>query len=114
MNSRSGNGRVLALVFSVALSFGCQRSEEGKKAEAQWPRYHEGRGRVVLVNPVRNRLWIDHEAIPTIPMHAMTMSYEVRPPELLEGIHEGDSVRFRLKETQKDLLIVAVEKEAPP
>lgn len=108
----------LLVVFSFALFFGCQRAEEDEKAEGQqaaseWPKFHEGRGKVLAVIPERHRLVIDHEAIPTIPMEAMTMSYQVYPPDLLEGIHQEDEVHFRLQETEKNLSIVAIEKTPP-
>jgi Cu/Ag efflux protein CusF len=109
---------LLPVVCAFALFFGCQRAEEGKKAEGQpaaiqWPKFHEGRGKVVGFIPGRDRVVIDHEAIPTIPMEAMTMNYQVNPPDLLEGIHQGDSVHFKLKETEKNLFIVEIEKTAP-
>ncbi len=108
----------LLVVCAFALFSGCQRAEEGKKADGQqaatqWPKFHEGRGKVLAVIPERHRLVIDHEAIPTIPMEAMTMSYQVYPPDLLAGIHQGDEVHFRLQETEKDLFIVEIEKMAP-
>lgn len=108
---------LLVVCFSPLFS-GCQRAEEGKQAEGQqaatqWPKFHEGRGKVLAVIPERHRLVIDHEAIPTIPMEAMTMSYQVYPPDLLEGIHQGDEVHFRLQETEKNLSIVAIEKTPP-
>lgn len=109
---------LLFVVCSSPLFFGCQRAEEGKKADSQqtvtqWPKFHEGRGKVLAVIPERHRLVIDHDAIPTIPMDAMTMSYQVYPPDLLKGIHQGDSVHFRLEETEQHLFIVEIEKTGP-
>jgi Cu/Ag efflux protein CusF len=109
---------LLLLVCVSGLFFSCQNPEEEQQAESQrvtteWPKFHEGRGRVLAVIPERHRLVIDHETIPTIPMEAMTMNYQVYPPQLLEGIQQGDSVHFKLQETEHHLFIIEIEKTAP-
>ncbi len=68
---------------------------------------------MLAVLPERKRVVIDHETIPTIPMEAMTMNYQVYSSDLLEGISQGDSVHFRLKETEKNLFIVGIKKTTP-
>lgn len=107
--------RMFLLVGTFALLLGCRRGDEGgQMAGTKWPRFHEGRGIVAFVIPDRNRLVINHEAIPTIPMEAMVMNYRVEPADLLNGLNPGDSVRFRLKETERELFVVGIEKIAPP
>lgn len=113
----------LLLVFLLvgcllALPSACQRAQEGEPEQAhsappQWPKFHEGRGKVLAVIPERHRLVIDHEAIPTIPMEAMTMNYQVYPPDLLNGIQQGDYVRFKLQETEQHLFVVGMQKTVP-
>jgi len=44
-------------------------------------------------------------------MKAMTMSFEVRNPALLEKLTPGERVRFTLEKTDQTLYLVAVEKE---
>ena len=109
---------LVPVVCAFALLFGCQYVEEERKAEGQqaatrWPKFHEGRGKVLAIIPERNRVVVDHEAILSIPMEAMTMDYPVYPTDLLEGVSQGDYVLFRLKETEKNLFIVEMEKAAP-
>ncbi len=112
---RASTMRMFLLVCAVALLLGCRRREEsGQSAGARWPRFHEGRGIVAFVIPDRGRLVINHEAIGTIPMEAMVMNYRVEPADLLNGLNPGDSVRFRLKETERELFVVGIEKIAPP
>ncbi len=86
----------------------------GGEAVPQWPKFHEGRGKVVGLIPERHRVILDHEAIPSVGMRAMTMSFQVVPPGLLEGLKEGDEVRFKLKETERHLFIVEIEKAGGP
>lgn len=97
--------QILGAALALGLLVGCKH-----ESASRWPKFHEGRGTVAFVIPERNRVVVNHEAIPTIPMEAMVMNYSVDPPSLLQGIEPGDRVRFRLKETQKDLIVVAIEK----
>lgn len=56
------------------------------------------------------RVVIAHEDMPGF-MAAMTMSFEVKSPALLEEVTQGDYVRFVLERTDQTLYLVAVEKE---
>ena len=56
--------------------------------------YH-GVGVVIAVRPRESRIVIDHEAISGF-MAAMTMSYAVTKPRLLEGLGAGQRVRFTI------------------
>jgi Cu/Ag efflux protein CusF len=56
------------------------------------------------------RVVIAHEDIPGF-MHAMTMSFEVRTPALLERVAPGERVRFTLEKTDQTLYLVDIEKE---
>jgi protein SCO1/2 len=53
---------------------------------------------------------IAHEDIPGF-MPAMTMSFEVRDPALLEKFTPGERVRFTLEKTDQTLYLVEVEKD---
>lgn len=57
------------------------------------PRTYEADGTVVSVEG--ELVLIDHEDIPGF-MDAMTMTFRVTDPALLEGIEEGSRVRFRV------------------
>jgi Cu/Ag efflux protein CusF len=69
-----------------------------------------GRGVVQKVVPVDRRVVIAHDDIPGF-MHAMTMSFEVRNPALLEKFTPGEHVRFTLEKTDQTLYLVGVESE---
>jgi protein SCO1/2 len=69
-----------------------------------------GRGVVEKVVKSDRRVVIAHEEIPGF-MRAMTMSFEVRNPALLEQLTPGERIRFTLEKTEQTLYLVAVEKE---
>jgi len=69
-----------------------------------------GRGTVQKVVPADRRVVIAHDDIPGF-MKAMTMSFEVRNPALLENLTPGERIRFTLEKTDQTLYLVAVEKE---
>ncbi|MBI3301155.1 MAG: copper-binding protein [Deltaproteobacteria bacterium] len=69
-----------------------------------------GRGVVQKVVTGDRRVVIAHEDIPGF-MRAMTMSFEVRNPALLEHLAPGEQVRFTLEKTDQTLYLVAVEKD---
>jgi Cu/Ag efflux protein CusF len=65
---------------------------------------------VQKVIPADRRVIIAHDDIPGF-MRAMTMSFEVRDPALLEKFTPGERVRFTLERTDQTLYLVAAEKE---
>jgi Cu/Ag efflux protein CusF len=69
-----------------------------------------GRGIVQKVVVNDRRVVIAHEDMPGF-MAAMTMSFEVKNPALLEKVTQGDYVRFTVERTDQTLYLVAVEKE---
>jgi Cu/Ag efflux protein CusF len=69
-----------------------------------------GRGVVQHVVPADRRVVIAHDDIPGF-MRAMTMSFEVRNPALLEKLTPGERIRFTLERTDQTLYLVAAEKE---
>jgi Cu/Ag efflux protein CusF len=69
-----------------------------------------GRGVVQKVVLADRRVVIAHDDIPGF-MRAMTMSFEVRNPALLEKFTPGERVRFTLERTDQTLYLVEAEKE---
>ena len=69
-----------------------------------------GRGILQKVVPADRRLIIAHDDMPGF-MRAMTMSFEVRDPRLLEKCTPGQRVRFTLEKTDQTLYLVEIEKE---
>jgi len=66
-----------------------------------------GEGKVVATVPNASQIVVDHEEIKGF-MEAMTMGYRVEPPSLLEGLKQGDKVRFTIDVPKK--AIVKIEK----
>ena len=79
---------------------------EGTKSEL--PKYHDATGVLKFISG--NRIVVNEDEIPGFMM-AMTMSYEVENPEQLKSLKEGNKVRFKLKETEKDLTVVEIQKQ---
>jgi Cu/Ag efflux protein CusF len=79
---------------------------EGAKSE--WPKYHDATGVLKFISG--NRIVVNEDEILGFMM-AMTMSYEIENPEQLKGLKEGDKVKFKLKETEKDLTVVEIQKQ---
>lgn len=83
------------------------QSGQTEGAKSEWPKYHDATG--VLKSIAGNKIVVDEDEIPGFMM-AMTMSYEVENPGQLKGLKEGDKVKFKLKETEKDLTVVEIQK----
>lgn len=63
-----------------------------------------------IIKPDR-RVVVAHEDIPDF-MDAMTMSFEVDKPSLLDTLRPGDRIRFTLERTKLTLYMVAAERIA--
>lgn len=77
----------IAIVIALSASASCNRAPE--------PRRYEVRGQILGINPERQEVLVDHEDIPGF-MPAMTMSYKVQDPALLQGKQPGDLVTATL------------------
>jgi protein SCO1/2 len=90
------------LLVGAAIVVGC--SGGSAKKEREYPI----RGTVVEVG--KDRIKIDHEAIPGY-MGAMTMSFPVSKPDLVQGLKAGDLVRGRLSVGDGEPVISQLNKE---
>jgi Cu/Ag efflux protein CusF len=66
-----------------------------------------GEGKVIATVPNASQIVVEHGEIKGF-MEAMTMGYRVDPPSLLEGLKQGDKVRFTIDVPKK--AIVKIEK----
>jgi Cu/Ag efflux protein CusF len=66
-----------------------------------------GEGKVVATVPNASQIVVEHGEIKGF-MEAMTMGYRVEPPYLLEGLKQGDKVRFTIDVPKK--AIVKIDK----
>jgi protein SCO1/2 len=69
------------LILAALAAAACSRAPE--------PRRYEVRGQILGINPERQEVLVNHEDIPGF-MPAMTMTYRVQDPALLEGKQAGD------------------------
>jgi Cu/Ag efflux protein CusF len=69
---------------------------------------HTTTGSVTAVDPVARRLTIAHEPVPSLQWPAMTMQFQVADAGLLEGIAEGDEVRFSFVQDPSGSSIIRV------
>lgn len=75
------------------------------------PEILHGEGVVEKIIRADRRVVVAHEDIPDF-MDAMTMSFEVDKPSLLDKFRPGDRIRFTLERTKLTLYMVAAEKIA--
>jgi Cu(I)/Ag(I) efflux system periplasmic protein CusF len=87
-------------VVASAAPHGQEAAHDGKQTVV-------GEGKVVATVPNASQIVVDHEEIKGF-MEAMTMGYRVDPPSLLEGLKQGDKVRFTIDVPKK--AIVKIEK----
>lgn len=69
-------------------------------------------GEVRKVDKAQGKVTLQHEAIANLKMPAMTMAYRVQNPAWLDGLKEGDKVRFDADKVNGQYTITAI-KSAP-
>lgn len=74
---------------------------------------HQGAGKVVAVDRAKSRIKLAHEPIKSLGWSAMSMDFNVVKTSLLDGLKEGDAIRFELRQLKPDDLtwtIVKIER----
>lgn len=69
-------------------------------------------GVVRKIDAANGKLTLRHGPLANLDMPAMTMVFRVQPPELLNGVKVGDTVKFRA-ETIKGAITVTAIQAAP-
>lgn len=112
-NYRFGRDDILLLVTTVlvvlAISFPYIRGVTLAQSGASY----DGRGSVVSLDEKRGKVTLKHEEIKGL-MPAMTMEFPVKSPELLDGVRQGDKVRFTLRPQGADFVVEKIAKEEKP
>jgi protein SCO1/2 len=96
------------LVVFALLMFGCRAPEPIPESGT---RYYESTGTVISVE--EGLVVLDHEDIPGF-MDAMTMSFRVSEPALLEGLEAGARVSFRVAVEGSVYQVDRIELLSPP
>ncbi len=62
------------------------------------------------VDAAAGKITLKHGPIADLDMPPMTMVFRVQPPELLNKVKAGDSVKFRAEDIGGNLTVTAIEK----
>jgi protein SCO1/2 len=104
MESMTDRTSSFAVILAAALSLSACRG-----APPPAPKQYELRGQILSLRPDVGEVQIKHDAIPGY-MDAMTMSFGVKDPTLLQGRAPGDLVRGTLMVTDTDAWLSTLEK----
>lgn len=69
-------------------------------------------GEVRKIDQAQGKLTLKHGPIQNLDMPAMTMVFKVADPKMLQGLKEGDKVRFRAELVSGALTVMAIEQAA--
>ena len=105
-------------VSLLAIAIGCQQEPTSSTTDkngsgAKQPADSAAKdypihGKVVAVSPDRDSVTIDHQDIPGL-MKAMEMKFQVKQPEVLEGIQAGSTVQGQLTVDGGDYVITRLQ-----
>ncbi|MDO9180052.1 MAG: copper-binding protein [Agitococcus sp.] len=71
----------------------------------------DAKGTVIAIQPENGTIKIKHGEIKKLDMSAMTMTYHLANPALLQGLSVGDKVGFDIQEQNGDYVVMAIRKE---
>lgn len=71
----------------------------------------DAKGTVIAIQLASGTIKIKHGEIKKLDMSAMTMTYQVANPALLQGLSVGDDVGFDVQEQGGDYVVTAIRKE---
>lgn len=99
---------LLAGVVSLPLDAQPMADRAAQKKTAQAS--HQGTGKVVSIDRAKSRIKLAHEPIRSLGWSAMLMDFSVVKTSMLDGLKEGDLVRFELKQLKPDDLVWVIVK----
>lgn len=67
-------------------------------------------GEVRKVNREAGKVTLRHGPLANLDMPAMTMVFAVADPKLLDGLNEGDKVRFTADKKEGKFVVMAIER----
>jgi Cu/Ag efflux protein CusF len=68
-------------------------------------------GTVRNVDRASARVTIDHAPIPSIGMPAMSMSFKVADPKLLDRVRQGDQVNFEIRQSGLGWIVTGLDRK---
>ena len=66
-------------------------------------------GVVRKIDMANAKITLRHGALVNLDMPAMTMVFQVQPPELLNAVKEGDAVKFQAERINGTLTVTAIQ-----
>jgi protein SCO1/2 len=100
---------LIANIAFVLLLCGCKREVKNEPPSPPKTQTFEVKGVVREVFPEKKQVKIDHEKIPDY-MDAMTMDFDVKNTNELQGLQAGDQIAFRMVVTSDDGWIENIRK----
>lgn len=95
---------LLAGVAPLPLAAQPMANMDAQKKTAQAS--HQGTGKVVSINRTESTITLAHEAIKSLGWTAMTMEFSVTKVSLLDGLKQGDAVRFDLMQPKPNEWVI--------
>jgi Cu(I)/Ag(I) efflux system protein CusF len=71
----------------------------------------DAKGTVIAIQIANGTIKIKHGEIKKLDMSAMTMTYKVANPALLQGLSVDDKIGFNVQEQGSDYVLTAIRKE---
>ena len=71
----------------------------------------DAKGTIIAIQLASGTIKIKHGEIKKLDMSAMTMTYQVANPALLQGLSVGDDVGFDVQEQGSDYVVTAIRQE---
>ena len=71
----------------------------------------DAKGTIIAIQLESGTIKIKHGEIKKLDMSAMTMTYKVANPDLLQGLSVGDKVGFDVQEQDGDYVVTAIRQE---
>ena len=101
-----------ALAMVVGLGLGLGAGSVAIAAEAVQAQIIPATGVVQQVDAAAGKVKIAHDPIQALDWPKMTMFFRVKDAAVLEGVVQGDAVRFELEKGPTGMVITRIEKTA--
>ncbi|WP_093168765.1 copper-binding protein [Variovorax sp. YR216] len=90
---------------SEPVDHAAHHTQSAASEQARW-----SEGEVRKVNREAGKLTLRHGPLENLDMPAMTMVFTVADPKLLDGLNEGDKVRFAADRKDGKFVVTAIER----
>lgn len=100
----------ILVASSVAMAFGAQaQSAPASGAERTAAAAPQSEGEVRKVDKDQGKVTLRHGPLENLGMPAMTMVFKVADPKLLDGLRDGDKVKFTAEKVNGAYTVTAIQ-----